>query len=85
MSDNELLDGMLPSLMDAHKTRRNRAIDIVVRSPEEWEPLRDLFARLSAEGLMTCTGTGRPSWAVALTDKGYTKYLPRITAMKALG
>jgi hypothetical protein len=84
MPDNTPLDDMLLPLADAYEVRRNRAVLVEVRSVEEWEPLREFLAQQFADGLMTYWGTGRPTWNVAFTDKGYSTYLPRIRATRAL-
>jgi hypothetical protein len=85
MPDNKLLDEMLLSLADAYESQKNRIVTVEPRSPEEWETLRDFLPRQAAGGLIAYIGTGKPSWAVALTTKGYTTYSPRITAKRALG
>lgn len=84
MSDNALLDDMLLALADAYETQRNRAVLVEALSAEEWEALRAFLAQHLAEGLMVYWGTGRPTWNVAFTDKGYSTNSPRIRAKRAL-
>ena len=82
MSDNQLLDAILPSLADQFEANKGtRFLLIRPSSVEEFEPLRELLARQSAAGLMIVHGTDR----CRLTPDGYRAYLPRITALRALG
>ena len=84
MSENDILDSILLALADAYETHRNRAVLVEAQTPGEWEPLRAFLAQQSADGLMTYWGTGKPTWNVAFTDKGYSTYSTRITAKRAL-
>ena len=86
MSDNELLDSILLSLGDEFEAHRPNSAGIAVEPlPGEWEALREFLARQFAAGLMLYSGTGKPSWFVKLTQKGYMTHLPRIDALRALG
>jgi hypothetical protein len=59
MSDNELLDSMFLSLADAFEANKGHAVLVRPSSQEEWEPLREFFARQSAEGLMRYSARNR--------------------------
>jgi hypothetical protein len=84
MSDNDLLDPILPSLADDFETHRpNSAGREIKPKPGEWEALRELFAGQFAKGLMLYSGQGKPSWVVKLTPKGYTAHKSRIVALRA--
>jgi hypothetical protein len=86
MSDNELLDSMLLSLADEFEAHKGNSAGREIKpKPGEWEALRALLARQFADGFMLYSGQGSPSWAVKLTQKGYTEHLPRIEALRALG
>jgi hypothetical protein len=86
MSDNDLLDSVLLSLADEFETHRPNSAGIAIEPlPGEWEALRELLARQFADGLMLHTGTGKPSWFVKFTQKGYTTHRPRIEALRTLG
>ena len=87
MSDNnDLLDSMLLSLADEFEAHKPNSAGIAVEPlPGEWEALREFLAHQFAEGLMLYTGSGKPSWSVKLTPKGYATYMPRIRANRALG
>lgn len=83
MSDNELLDPILLSLADELEAHKPNSAGIAVEPlPGEWEVLREVLVRQFADGLMLYTGTGKPSWFVKLTPKGYATYLPRIKALR---
>jgi len=86
MSDNDLLDPLLPSLADDFEAHRPNSAGREIK-PEsgEWEALRELLARQFADGLMLYSGQGKPSWTVKLTQKGYAEHRPRIEALRALG
>jgi hypothetical protein len=85
MSDDRLLDPILRSLADDFEAHKPNSAGIVIEPlAGEWEPLRELLARLFADGLLHYAGTGKPSWFVKLTAKGYTMYLTRIQALRAL-
>lgn len=86
MSENEPLDSMLLPLADAFEAHKPNLAGVEVKPlPGEWEPLREFLAQRFAEGLMVYSGTGKESWCVQLTQKGYTAYLPRIKAKRILG
>jgi hypothetical protein len=86
MSDNDLLDPILPSLADDFEAHRpNSAGREIKPKPEEWEALRVLFARQFTDGFMLHSGQGKASWTVKLTQQGYTEHLPRIEALRAFG
>jgi hypothetical protein len=86
MSDNDLLDPILPSLADDFEAHRpNSAGREIKPKPGEWEALRALFAYQFASGFMLYSGQGNPSWIVKLTQRGYTEHLPRIEALRVLG
>jgi hypothetical protein len=86
MSGNELLDSMLLSLADEFEAHRPNSAGIAVEPlPGEWEALRGFLARQFADGAMLYNGTGKPSWFIKLTQKGYITYRPRIEALRALG
>ena len=86
MSDEELLDPILLSLADEFEAHKPNSGGVIVQPVNgEWEALREFLARQYAEGLMLHSGTGKPSWSVKLTAKGYTKYLPLINAKRKLG
>jgi len=84
MSDTELLNPILLPLADNFEARGNGAY-VEPSSLEEWEPLRAFLARLYAEGLISFQVLGRKMFGCQLTQKGYTTYLPMITALRALG
>jgi hypothetical protein len=86
MSDNELLDPILPSLADGFEAHKSNFAGIEVKPlPGEWEALRELLAHQFAAGLILYIGTGKPSWIVKLTQPGYTTHWPRIQALRAIG
>lgn len=83
MSSNHLLDPILPSLGDYFEAHKPNSAGIEIKPlPGEWEALRELLAHQFADGLMFYAGTGKPSWIVKLTPKGYSTYLPRIKALR---
>ena len=86
MTGNELLDPILLALADEFESHKTNSAGVEVKPlPGEWEVLREFLARQYAEGLMLYNGTGKVSWSVKLTTKGYTTYLPRIQAQRVLG
>jgi hypothetical protein len=82
MEPNKLLDKILTSLADDFEGRRN-GVFIEPESADEFEPLRELLARLIAEGSLTKRANfkGGP---YSLTPDGYNRYSPRIKALRTL-
>jgi hypothetical protein len=79
----EILDDFLRSLADVYEAGNKHWLKIHSDSPEDYEPLRECIALLRAEGSVR---TLAETWdSIQLTAEGYTKYLPRIRARRALG
>jgi len=79
MIDNSILDLILHSLADTYESGKQRCVQIIPASREEYEPLRETLAALRAEGSIASIGD-----AYQLTSAGYTRYAERITALRVL-
>jgi hypothetical protein len=83
MSQETLLDEILPCLADEFETGNQSGRTIEPKSAEEFEPLRECLAMQVAEGWFLRTNFGKLN-AYRLTKAGYAKYKPRIDALRAL-
>jgi len=84
MTRDHVLDEILLVLADHFEAARpNRVCYFSCKSAEEFEPLRECFAWMVAEGFAGSTYTGQ-SWLVRLTPEGYRHLKPRIDAIRAM-
>jgi hypothetical protein len=84
MENEKLLDSILLTLADLYEAGNRYWQPIEPSSVEEYEPLRQLLAQLRAESLIWTrppTGNNGP---YQLTAKGYSHFLPKINALRAL-
>ncbi len=81
MTREQILDEILPGLADEFEAGNRRFREFKESSPEEFEPLRECLAMLIAEGSLIDFLKSR---SYQFTPAGYTKYKPRIDALRAL-
>ena len=80
---DEILDEMLLNLADGFESGNRTVRTFSVSSVEEYEPLRECFAWMVAEGFARSFPTPQ-CWMVSLTPEGYKHFKPRIDALRAL-
>jgi hypothetical protein len=83
MDQTKILDALLRPLADLYEGGNRGWQPIEAASAEEFEPLRELLAKLVAEGSLI--REPHVPKLYRLTDKGYSTYKARIAALRALG
>jgi hypothetical protein len=81
MDETAMLDSIFLPLADQYEAGNHHDVIIEPASPQEYEPLRELMAKLRSEGLIA---KAHKISAYRFTDAGYAKFKPRIDALRAL-
>lgn len=82
MTNDRILDEILPTLADEFESGNRRFRTFAPSSPEEFEPLRECLATLIAEGSII---DFLKTKSYQLTGTGYLRYKDRIGVLRALG
>jgi hypothetical protein len=81
LSHNQVLDQILLPLADVFEAGNTKRVTLTPSSSEEYEPLRECLAALTAEGSL---GDPENAKVYRLTPLGYAKYKDRINALRTL-
>lgn len=81
LDQNQMLDEILPSLADEFEGGSCTGRIIEPKTAEEFEPLREMLAMQVAEGWLHHESFGNLN-VYRLTNAGYSKYKPRIDALR---
>jgi hypothetical protein len=84
MQDDKMLDAILLPLADLYEHGNRHWQPIDPSSLEEYEPLRELLARLRADRFVVARAPIGKSGPYQLTANGYAHFKDRIKALRVL-
>ena len=83
MTQEQILDEVLPCLADEFEAGNQNGRTIEPKSAEEFEPLRECLAMQVAEGWFLRSNFGKLN-IYRLSKTGYAKHKPRLDALRSL-